>query len=73
MMESTNGASLTIKKEGQIMKARTYSKHSAQWQKPFHDAIAHYNAKIYGCKRWHNRRKAQKQYNDKIWRKYKHD
>lgn len=54
------------------MKARTYSKHSAQWRNPFYDAIAHYNAKIRGCKRWRNRHKAQKQYNDRIWRKYKH-
>lgn len=52
------------------MKNRTYSKHIAQWQKPFHDSIAHYNGKIHHCKRWRNRRKAQKLF-DAIWHKYK--
>lgn len=42
------------------MKGRTIHKHIAQWQIPFHKSIWHYNAKIHNCKRWRNRRKAQK-------------
>ena len=42
------------------MKGRTIHKHIAQWQIPFRKGIWHYNAKIHNCKRWRNRRKAQK-------------
>ena len=46
------------------MNARINHKHITQWQKPFRDGIAHYNGKIRNCKRWRNRRKAQK-----IWQR----
>ena len=53
------------------MNTRIINKHITQWQRPFRDAIAHYNGKIRKCKRWRNRRKAQKLYNNRIWGKYK--
>lgn len=53
------------------MNARINHKHITQWQKPFRDGIAHYNGKIRNCKRWRNRRKAQKQYNNRMWRNIK--
>ena len=53
------------------MSKRIRCKHIAQWQKPFHDAIAYYNGKIRECGRWRNRRKAQKLYNNTIWRNLK--
>lgn len=53
------------------MKNRTYSKRVKQWQKPFHDSIAHYNAIIHQCKRWRNRRKAQKMWTQSINRYFK--
>ena len=64
---------INTESEGNNMKFRIDKKHTRQWQQPFHDAIAHYNAKTHHCKRWRNRRKAQKQYNDRIWREYKND
>lgn len=50
------------------MKARAYHKHIVQWQKPFHDGIAHYNGKINNCQRWRNRRKAQRMWTQNITR-----
>lgn len=52
------------------MNTRTRHKHIAQRYKPFHDAIARYNGKIRKCNRWRNRRKAQKLYNNSIWKNY---
>jgi len=48
------------------MNARIESKRAAQWRRPFYDGIAHYNGKIHNCKRWRNRRKAQKQWQQAI-------
>ena len=51
------------------MTGRIIHKHITKWQKPFHDGIAHYNGKIHNCKRWRNRRKAQK-LTDHWWHDY---
>ena len=53
------------------MNARIIHKHIAQWQKPFHNGIAHYNGKIRNCKRWRNRRKAQRMWTLSIQRRIK--
>ena len=53
------------------MKNRTNSKHIKQWRQPFHDSIAHYNATIHHCKRWRNRRKAQRMWTQSINRYFK--
>ena len=43
-----------------FMNARIIHKQITKWQRPFRDAIIHYNGKIHKCTRWRNRRKAQK-------------
>jgi len=48
------------------MTGRIIHKHITKWQKPFYDGIAHYNGKIHNCKRWRNRRKAEKQWQQAI-------
>lgn len=53
------------------MNARIRSKQISQWSRPFHDGIAQYNSKIHNCKRWRNRRKAQKMWTLSINRYFK--
>ena len=53
------------------MNARIAHKRIAQWQKPYHDSIAHYSSKIRHCQRWRNRRKAQKMWKQSINRYFK--
>ena len=42
------------------MNTRIVNKHVTQYQRPFHNGLVHYAAKVKKCKRWRNRRKAHR-------------
>lgn len=51
------------------MNARIIHKHITRWQAPISDRISRYNGRLRNCKRWRNRRKAQKMWTLSIQRK----